>query len=207
MTKHTFFIPLVATSILVSGCSWFSPIGRALNKLDSARSVTLDLTIELFGVEIDQNFKIDGNLIEIEALTSIVLDVDYRNETIDVYSQDWNDNWSMVTVTFEEYEFDVDTDSMSFDIEASWVEQDEENPLKYWVVTERLDEFNAYIALDDLDLEEHNPSIESVVLMITKEEELASFEIIVDTLIGDVSFLFEFSNYNETEVTIPTLVG
>lgn len=207
MTKGSFYIPLILTSIIVSGCSWFTPIGRALNKLASARSVTLDITIDAFGIELEQSFKVDGNYIEVDALNKMIFDVDYPHDMIDVYSQDWNDNWSMVTVTFEEFEFDPETDSLSFDIEASWVEQDEEDPMKYWVITERLDEFNDYLTFGDLDLDNENPSIESVVLMLNDEDELESFLITVDTLIGDVTFLFEFSNYNQTEVTLPTLVG
>lgn len=202
--KHTI---LLVPVLLLSGCSWFSPIGRALDKLDAARSMTVQITCESSTDELfNALIEIEGNLIH----TTIgdyedYLVIDYRAEKVEVYTKDWNDNWSSYEASFEDFEFDSETDSYSFNIDQNWLVASETNDQEFNVLSDYKDEFNPLLEVLETIIES-NYSTDEVIIKMTENEIIES---ITMSIWGDdiYELRYLFSEYNNTDIELPVLVG
>jgi len=205
MSKRTFLFPLVVTSILVSGCSWFTPLSRALRQLSSARSVRIECTRTRGWEVVERVFTLDGNKVSIQVGSdTTIMEIDYWKDDIDVYTKDESRHWQMTTVTFEEINFDEDAADMTFVIPGSWVEADPTDEMKFWIIEEQYDQFADFTDIALLN-DSYGPSIASIAFYITEDAEFDQFEVTINTWYGDYILTLEFSRFNAISVSIPKL--
>lgn len=189
----------------LSGCFLIPPIWRALYQVATSQSVTVEMTASMYGLSIDTVMEIEGH--EIKWTTSGVvtyMEVFTEDRTVDLYTYNpFFMRWSKTNLSFEDAEYEPTSESSSYQIETNWVIQDDENPFRYYVVEDRLVEFDEYISFTDVD--ELDPTIESVQLDLNEDAVLTTITIDVDTLAGELMVVYEFSEWNTTSVTLPTV--
>ena len=185
---HHRIIPVISVgvSLLLSSCSWFSPLGRAIDQWESEDNMTVVITSLFNAQRYTTKVEVDGHLIKSQTgYDAYILDLNFEEEEADVYIRSPNYIWYKTNLTFYELDFKPDVDGMNFDIRSSWFEQDE-NELLYWVKDNRLDEFESYLEFSHVSLWQKHAEIESVALRITSDELLESITLLVDTSEGEL---------------------
>ncbi len=206
MTKRHLFVPFIMTTLLIAGCARFvvSPIRRALTRLESAYSMKVDWIRQFQGLTDKQIIRIDGYLMSVmNDDGTVYMQINPNRGNIDVYARaSGSTTWRKKTVTFAQVDYDASIDGMKFNIPTEYIEADETDDNRYWINDSNLHDFDDFIDLAELN-RVYSPTIESIEMLITNDDDFDQFVISFSTTKGDATLTLDFSRFNDTNITLP----
>lgn len=198
-------------SLLLSGCWFFDPLGQALFTLGNASSITIEIDVAFNGEQIeDFVYKIDGHKNyfssnhPLGAFTQFYFELDPQQETVDFYTEDWNHNWSVVTLTYEEYGYEKDHITIVIPLDYEIFTSVDGEDRTYTVDEASLIQFDDLMDLiPEID---RNAYIHSVTLHLAESNQIDHLSIEIISEEGPYLMVMTYRDINSTSITLPTVL-
>ncbi len=204
MTKRHFLASFLMTCVLLAGCGVeLTPLEQALHQLNSAHSMKIRMKNYFRGVGHEIDIEIDGKRMSIEENNQMtIMNIHYLWQTVDVYTEGTYGRWRKETMTFEELEFEPDTDDMNFNFPLEWIEADPANEKRFTIKDEEVDHYDSFIALAIGEIG-YGATITSIELFITLSGEFDRIKVMIDTNAGGALLNLDFLGFDRITVDLP----